>query len=270
MRRKSVSILIIPLLVATSCIKKKVVPVVIKPKLPNVVITTNGNQPQPSQPQPVPQPAPQAQPVAPIMSGNVILAQMAPVVFSYSLGVGGYWIWSKDFKPGEWVKFLVTTDNGDAFDLEIAFLKKTEDGNEWWRVSYKPKKPGELYVVYEALFSSDFGELKRLRGKVNDNPPQEIPVTQGSYIARPVKLTKESIEGATIGVEVVKVPAGTFRAKHIKYGSFSGKGSVEWWIDSGVPGGVVRYLIKDDRGKVVLTSDLATFGSGASSLLGSF
>ncbi len=264
MSRRDALILMIPLVVATSCVKKKVIPVVIKP--PSVVIKTGNNQPRPAQSQPVPQ----RPSVAPMMGGNMILAQMAPVVFSYSLGVGGYWIWSKDFKPGEWVKFLVTTDNGDAYDLEIAYLRKTADGNEWWRVSYRPKKPGETSVVYEALFSSNLGELKRLRGKVDDKEPQEIPVTQGSYVARPIRLTKESIEGATIGVDIVKVPAGTFHARHVKYGSLNGKGSVEWWIDNGVPGGVVKYIIRDENGKVSVEADLVSFGKGATSILGSF
>jgi len=267
MSRKGALILIIPLLIATSCVKKKVVPVVIKPKLPNVIINTGGAQ---TPTQSAPQPSPQAQPVPPMMGSNMMLAQMAPVIFSYSLTIGGYWIWSEDFKPGQWVKFLVTTDNGDSYDLEIAYLKKTENGNQWWRVSSTPKKPGSLQVIYEALFSSDLGELKRLRGKVDDNTPHELPVAQGSYVGKPVRLTQESINGATVGVEIVKVPAGTFRAKHVKYGSLTGQGSVEWWISNGVPGGIVKYLVRDNDGRITVEADLESFGNGARSVLGSF
>ena len=251
---------IIILALTTSCVKKKITPkVVIKPQLPGVVIKP-GTQTQPQS-----QPAPQTPP----MMGGAMLTQMAPIVFSYSLGVGGYWIWSKDFQPGEWVKFIVTTEDGSSYTLEIAFLKRTPEGLEWWRVSYIPaRNPGES-LVYEALFTHDLGELKRLRGKFDDREPQELPVTQGSYVGKPVKLTKESIEGATVGVETVRVPAGTFRAKHVRYGSISGNGSVEWWIDEGVPGGVVRYVVRD-HGRVVVTADLVSFGKGAKSVLGSF
>ncbi len=254
---------LIILVLATSCVKKKVVPqVVIKPKLPGVVIQPGTQQ------QTQPQPAPQTPP-PPMMGGGAMLAQMAPVVFSYSLGVGGYWIWSKDFQPGEWVKFMVTGEDGSSYTLEIAFLKRTPDGKEWWRVSYIPTKNPQESLTYEALFTSDLGELKRLRGRFDNNEPQELPVTQGSYVGKPVKLTKESIEGATVGIETVRVPAGTFRARHVKYGSLSGNGSVEWWIDEGVPGGVVRYVIKDN-GRVVVTADLLSFGKGATSVLESF
>ena len=271
MKKLVLTIGVIALVLSTGCVKKKVVPVVIKPTGPQIVIKPQfGSKPAPK---PTQTQQPQTPPPAmgtPMMGGGMMLAQMAPVVFSYTLGVGGYWIWSKDFKPGEWVKFLVTTDNGKAYTVEIAFLKKLPDGNEWWRVSYIPKDPEEKPLIYEALFSSGMGELKRLRGKWDDKPAQELPVTQGSYVMKPVKLTKESIEGATVGVEVVKVPAGTFRAKHVKYGSLNGKGSVEWWIDNGVPGGVVRYVIRDEDGKVAFTADLVSFGSGATSILGSF
>ncbi len=194
---------------------------------------------------------------------------MAPVVFSYSLGVGGYWIWNRDFQPGEWVKFIVTGKDGSSYTLEIAFLKRTPDRKEWWRVSYVPSQNPREGVTYEALFTSGLGELKRLRGRFDSKEPAELPVTQGSYVGKPVKLTKESIEGATVGIETVRVPAGTFRARHVKYGSLSGNGSVEWWIDDGVPGGVVRYVIKDNEG-VVVTADLLSFGRGATSILGSY
>ena len=195
--------------------------------------------------------------------------QMYQLLFSYTFGVGGCWIWTGDFRPGDWTKWEITVPEGEKIIVEMAYLKLTPDGNQWWRIGYYPYKEGEEPLIYEGMFSSNMGQLRRLRAKFGDEEPREIPVTEGTYVARPVKLTKESVEGAKVGVETVTVPAGTYRAEHIRYGSVTG-GTIEWWTSGQVPGGVVKYLIRDKNEKLVLQSELFSFGSGAGSVLGSF
>ena len=260
---KLLMILVASIFVLTSCAETSFISVPTPSISPQIVIHPSGSsgtaQHEVSSPT---SPSPNT-PEAP--GGGV--AQMAPMVFSYSLGVGRYWIWSRDFREGEWVKFKVIRGDGQPFFVEIAFLKRLSNGDQWWRVRYIPSSGDKL--AYEGLFSPDLGQLKRLRGKSDDKAPQEIPVFQGSYV-RPVRLTKESIEGATVGVETVTVPAGSFTAKHVKYGSVSGSGSVEWWISDKVPGGIVKYVIRDEDNKITTQAVLVSYGTGATTELGSY
>lgn len=197
------------------------------------------------------------------------MLQMYRVVFSYSFGIGGYWIWASDFTSGDWTKWEITTGEGDKITTEMAYLKLTPDGNQWWRTSYYPQEKDEEPLIYEGMFSSDMGQLKRLRAKIGDKEPQEIPVTEGTYVAKPVRPTKESIEGAKVGIETVTVPGGTYSTEHIRYGAISG-GTIEWWTTKQVTGGIVKYVIRDEDKELVLQSQLLSFGSGANSILGSF
>ncbi len=201
---------------------------------------------------------------------NQIMGQYAQLAFGYAFGVGGYWIWQSPLAEGEWTKWIITNGKNDKYNVEKAFLKKTENGKEWWRVSYQSVDQDTNTVIFEGLFTSDMGELRRLRGKIGNEEPREIPVTEGTYVySKPVKLTKESLQGATIGIENVTVPAGTFSSKHVKYSSLTG-GFVEWWINSKVPGGIVKYRVTDNDGKVQFTSVLKSFGNGATTILNSY
>ncbi len=225
---------------------------------PNVNVNANAPGTAPAQ-----QPA-----IAPGM-GTQAAVQLFPYVFSYAFTLNGYWVWTSNFKPGQWTKFRIMhpeEENASVEEIERAFLKKLSDGKEWWRISYFS---GNDTLIYEALISPDRAELLRLRVKVPGSEPGDVPVTKGMGYMQPVELTKESIEGATIGVETVKVPAGTFSAKHVKYVS-PGSGTIHWWYVDNVPGGVVKYEIKDTDGTTIIEGDLEAYGSGATTILGSF
>ena len=200
---------------------------------------------------------------------NQYMIMQANVIFSYSFSAGGYWFGNENYKEGDWTKFRVVTDDGDKIIMEKAFLKKLPDGKEWWRVTWKDK---DEEWVYEALISPDDGRLLRLRGRDADGNEGEIPVTedaQGTVYGNAQRLSKESIEGATVGKEKIKTPAGNFNADHVVYMAMGG-GKLEFWLNNDVPGGIVKYIIRDKEGKANLTSELLGYGTGAKTLLKSY
>jgi hypothetical protein len=102
-----------------------------------------------------------------------------------------------------------------------------------------------------------------------------MPVQSGTYsYTAPVELTAESVQGATVGQERVRVPAGTFQARHVQYGGF-GSGTLDWWLAEGVPGQIVRYgqsaageAAGEDMDSRNWTLELVDYGDDARSELG--
>jgi hypothetical protein len=84
--------------------------------------------------------------------------------------------------------------------------------------------------------------------------------------AFPYKPTKESIDGATVGIEDVKTPAGSFKAKHVRFGQ--GGGTLDWWLDETSVGGWVKFSALDNEKKPMYTMELVGKGLGAKSELG--
>lgn len=199
--------------------------------------------------------------------GN-FMAMQAQIMFSYSFSIGGLWIGQTGYKPGEWTKFeLVEADENTPIVLERAFLKREDNGNEWWRVSWFED---EESWIYEAQFSPTEGRLLRLRGKDADGNEGEIPITGETIYVPPTEVTDESIQGATVGKETITTPAGTFDTDHVVYLATNVEGNIEWWTTDKVPGGVVKYLLKDKEEGVVWTSTLKAKGKDATTVLGSF
>ena len=190
-----------------------------------------------------------------------------------------------DYKPGEWTRWQITTaDNeGESQITERAFLGKTSEGAEWWRMKTISNylEDGKVVeadtVSLEALFKPTDEEgymqqLVRMRGKLPGNAePQEMMVPEqwsmwnmrGAFSMQP---TKESIEGATVGVEDVKTPAGTFKAKHVRFGQ--GGGTIDWWLDDTAVGGWVKFAAMDNEKNPMYTMELVGKGTGAKSELG--
>ena len=199
--------------------------------------------------------------------------------------LSGATMFETDYKPGEWTRWRITTadDESQEQQNERAFIGKTSDGGEWWRMktitSYKDG--GTVTeadtVILEALFKAEDAEgysqkLVRMRGKLPGNAEaQEMMVPEqwsmwnmrGAFSMKP---TKESIEGATVGVEEVKTPAGTFRAKHVRFGQ--GGGTIDWWLDETATGGWVKFAAMDNEKKPMYTMELVGKGAGAKSELG--
>jgi curli biogenesis system outer membrane secretion channel CsgG len=220
---------------------------------------------------PLPTPTPEA--VIPATQGipsglGNIMARCAAAYFGYAFYAGGYWLGANPFQPGEWTKWKVMVDN-DVHEMEKAFLTRTGEGKEWWRVSFSSGKKAKEENIFEGLFSAERSSLRRLKGKFSDQEPGEIPVTEGSIYQSPMQLTPESIKGATVGEEIITVDAGKFVTQHAIY-NVMGSGSSEWWLNNDVPGGVVKYLYKTPKGKIEYVAELKGWGNGAATILNSY
>jgi hypothetical protein len=200
----------------------------------------------------------------------VYIAQL----FAMQYGTGAT-MFESDYKPGEWTRWKTSTeDNADFQTNERAFLGKPSDGGEWWRMK---TITGDDTVSLEMLFKAEPGndvtqKLVRMRGKLPGNAePQELIVPEqygmwnmaGSMGRKP---TKESIDGATIGTESVTTPAGTFRAKHVRFGM--GGGTMDWWLDESAVGGWVKFQMFDEDKKPRYTMELIAKGTGSKPELG--
>ena len=194
--------------------------------------------------------------------------------------LSGATMFEKDYKPGEWTKWQMSTaDNEDVQTNERAFLGKQADRGEWWRMKTIMTDKGAATadtIVMEALFRPDSTNeyvqtLVRMRGKFPGNAEaQEMMVPQQwamwNMAGTMPKPTKESIDGATVGTESVTTPAGSFRAKHVRFGS--GGGTMDWWLDDASVGGWVKFTMSDNEKKPVYTMQLVGKGTGAKSELG--
>ena len=195
-------------------------------------------------------------------------------------------MFEEDYKPGEWTQWsMIDTGNPDESQtVERAFLALQPDSSEWWRTktisSYKDgNKVVADTVIMEALYkptSEWTKELVRVRAKLPGNKDaQELLVPQGFGMINyngtvfGTRPTKESIEGATVNAaEKVTTKAGSFTAKHVKFGA--GNGNLEWWLTKEAPGGWVKFTGRSNSGddKAVFTQELIAKGTGAKSELG--
>lgn len=183
------------------------------------------------------------------------------------------------YQPGEWTQWTMSDGGKDVETTERAFLAMQADSSEWWRMktltAYKDNGKDMVdTVVIEALYkptSPYTKELVRVRAKLPGNKdPQELMVPagmgminyNGMFGSRP---TKESVDGATVGTETITTKAGTFTAKHVRFGN--GGGNLDWWLTPDAPGGWVKFT--GGRGdKDLYTMEMVAKGTGAKSELG--
>jgi hypothetical protein len=189
------------------------------------------------------------------------------IIFSMAFNSGGYAVSGNDFKPGQFVRYSIASEDRKGSTLERAYLGDDAEGNQWWKVKMvNPEKPGDT-VILEALLSPKDQKLQRLRGQFpGETEGKEMAVTEGSGYVPPTRLTKGSIEGATKGVENVTVPAGSFSCKHVVFGDIGS--THEWWLSDKVPGGTVKESTKGNGGSQAHTLELLAFGNDAKSELG--
>ena len=165
-------------------------------------------------------------------------------LFTMAFHAGSYTYALREYQPGEWTRWqmLDAELEGKVPTMERAFLGELADGSEWWRVKYVNYPPGEepQDIVLEGLFSPDGSQLLRLRGRFPGQEAQEMPVEEDAFgYLPPTELTAQSIEGATVGNPTIKVPAGIFQTRHVRYGT--PQGAIEWWFSDRVPGGMIKY-----------------------------
>lgn len=200
-------------------------------------------------------------------------------MFSMAFHSGSYTLPGTEYEPGEWTRWVLSgsEDAGEPTYMERAFLHRTGEGHEWWRVKYiSDTGEGRDSITVEGLLDPESGEFRRMRGKMpGESEAREMPVEEGTYgYSQPRTLTAESMEGARVGSETVRVPAGTYTAEHLRYGT--GYGALDWWYVDDVPGGLVKYSqshenADTDDGELDpnhWTVELTASGTGATSQLG--
>ena len=173
-------------------------------------------------------------------------------LFNLGFGAGGYVVSEQAYEVGEWTRWGITGadepyNEGGGW-LERAFLGRDGEGNEWWRLKFYDTAEKKTAVI-EALFDAQRQKILRMRAQFpKDEAPKEMPVDEHTYYIPPRKLTSQSLAGATVGTEQVSVPAGTFKAKHLRYGDVSNL-LWDWWLSDSVPGGLIKYTASSTKKK---------------------
>lgn len=192
----------------------------------------------------------------------------------------GATVFERPYQPGDWTRWTTRIGGGDMTqETERAYLGKQSDGAQWWRIKTVTRYDRQRAdtVLLEALFRPEVGnedvqQLVRMRAKLPDNPePQEMLVPEqwstwnmmGGFRSRP---SPESLEGATVGIESIKTPAGSFIARHVRFGQPGG--TLSWWIDESTTGGWVKFQAMDGGKQPTYVMELVGKGTGATSELG--
>ncbi len=147
-----------------------------------------------------------------------------------------------DFNPvlGCWAEYQVTEKGESPSKMKLAIVGKEGDAY-WYETVIETKEEGR--TVSKMLVSGnpeDQKNIKRMIVKMGDEPAMEMPIQM-------LQASKdEGQKGKTIdkGTETIKVPAGTFTARHIQY---QHEGLLEdTWLHKDIsPYGVVRSQSKD-------------------------
>jgi len=215
------------------------------------------------------------------MMFNVIYAQVFfiggfnPDIYDLAETEGAVWRLESKNKEDE---------KASIVDSERALLKKNADGTSWWYLSWKTEKEewafealmdaemmakkiryynADVKRVEEAVFEEPAKEKAAKRGEEDKAPPPEAPSSDMSAKDLP-KYSK--------GREKVTVGAGTYQAEKIvwewKDEESKEKVSYTWWIDSKVPGGLVKFLWADSDDS--LKGELVSVKKGYSTKYKSF
>lgn len=208
------------------------------------------------------------------MTGGMSAATMNPAflnmymgfIFTYAFSSGGYDVAPVPYKPGQYTRWSGKGHEGKAIGIERAHLFDDAQGRQWWKVKFTDDE--SKTTILEGLLDPKAQKFVRMRAKFpDDKEGNELPMDEQNYYHPAQKLSKDSIEGATKGIENVTVPAGTFKAKHVVFGGAGG--TSEWWLSDKVPGGTVKQLQKNPRSdEDRFEMELTAYGNDAQSELG--
>lgn len=190
---------------------------------------------------------------------------------------GGYWLAWHPYQPGEWTKWKHEAKQAEAEEgapnqplfVEKAFLKRNDDGSEWWRIKAFQQEPEDT-AVFEALFSADRTHIVRMLGKLGTNPVQEITFEEGQN-SFPASSAFEDHALKEHSIGTVELASGTvnWSADHVQFKSPDGSGQADFFFSDEVPGGLVKYQFSSTQGdsyEIMLDGH----GSGASTELGAY
>jgi len=198
---------------------------------------------------------------------NQLMISQAQMAFSYAFSAGGMWAGQTGYKPGEFTKFQWTMKGETPIVIERACLRELDDGNQWWRVSWKDS---EGLWIWESLIDIQNSQMLRMRARDPDGNEGEVPVSGEAVYIPATELTRESVQGAIADKGKVDVPAGSFQADHVVYMAGSDGAQIEFWLVPQIPGGVVKYLISQKGEGVLWNSELLDYGRKAETVLNSY
>lgn len=221
--------------------------------------------------------------------GNAIAGQMRMFTPDMTWAYVGYlWgimymsgatMFETSYQPGQWTRWEISdaSQPDQKVVLERALLSREADKSEWWRIkTINTSAEATDTIILESQFKPLDAEglsmqVVRMRGKLpGDTEGKELMVPQHltmlSMSAFPMKPTRESIAGATVGTEGVKVGGKSYSAKHVKFGASGG--NMEWWLADNAPGTVVKVQYSGQDADQKWTMQMVDSGSGAKSELG--
>ncbi len=168
-----------------------------------------------------------------LSSGSLVFAQL-------ERGAGPKFY--SDFKPvvGGWSEYQMSEEGGATSKLKIAIVGKEGDAY-WYETIIERKQEGR--VISKMLVSGnpeDLKNVKKLIIKMGNEPAMEMPL-QMMQVSEGQEQKGKTLDKGTVSI---KVPAGTFTARHIQY--HHEEIVEDAWIHKDVsPYGVVKSKSKD-------------------------
>ncbi|MFO7730554.1 MAG: hypothetical protein R6V86_07300 [Spirochaetia bacterium] len=226
---------------------------------------------------------------------------IAALVYSQAFFAGGYVHGYSDFSEGEGVVWKVTAIDRDnpeeeeSIEIERALLKRTAEGHTWWLLRYSDEEGSEL--VSESLLDDEYDmlifryrdpETQKIREwkpdtseEADESENTEDTEQESTVDAYEAAFYRGDYQDHIIGTEKIKVPAGTYTADHVRfvdvYSTEDAEGEsetyevrYEWWIDSDVPGDLVKYEWTNETEDSGIKGELLDHKQGYSTQLSSY
>jgi hypothetical protein len=148
-----------------------------------------------------------------------------------------------DFMPvvGGWSEYQITTKAEPSSKMKIAIVGKEADAY-WYETVFEGKRDGR--IVSKMLVSGnpeDRKNVKRMIFKTGNEPAMEMPIQMMQQDRQSLESKGKMIDK---GEETIKVPAGTFKAKHLQYQD--GNKIVDAWLYKDIsPYGLIKSQSED-------------------------
>ncbi|MBN2508956.1 MAG: hypothetical protein JXB03_01725 [Spirochaetales bacterium] len=215
---------------------------------------------------------------------------MFNMMYSQVYFVGGFAPAHYDLEEGQGMVWSLVSkgDEGEEGQMETerALLKTLDDGSSWWYLSWSSDDAEDpAQWEFEALMDADMQAVK-LRyynadvGRIEETefaPSAEAESEEDGTMEEPEEVPSSDLETDDLsslsrGREKVKVGAGTFNAEKLVWeitDEETGEKVVYiWWVDSSVPGGLVRYEYSAEGSSI--TGELSSLKKGYTTKFSSY
>ncbi len=173
---------------------------------------------------------------------------------------------------GAWSEFKVVGGQNDGATMRMSVVgSETRAGTSyiWLETAGSGYAAGagggggagraaQMRMVYKMLvpgFGPAWGQAQAVIVKYGDAPAMEMPVTHGRSSTAPgAQALQRCRDAKVVGWENITVPAGTFRALHVRNADNRG----EAWVDPDLP----FALVKDDNGSAPGAESMVLVGQG--------